>query len=96
MSETRRKYEGRRVRIVSTLFQLKFITSLYALVELHWMWKCVNTFYEVKRLSLHVFKKEPDTHGGEVAVSHLLVSQHPLEEPLQVGLRGLQALTTPG
>lgn len=43
-----------------------------------------------------MFEKQPHTDGGEVAVGHLLVSQHPLEEPLQVGLRGLQALTTPG
>lgn len=56
----------------------------------------VDTFNEVEHLRLHVFKKESNTDSGEVAVSHLLVSQHPLEEPLQMGLRGLQALTTPG
>lgn len=43
-----------------------------------------------------MFKEEPHTYSSEVAVSHLLVSEHPLEEPLQMGLRGLQALTTPG
>lgn len=58
--------------------------------------KNVDTFNEVKHLWLHVFKEEPDTDSGEVAISHLLVSEHPLEEPLQVGLRSLEALTTSG
>lgn len=43
-----------------------------------------------------MLKEEPNADSGEVAVSHLFVSQNPLEEPLQMGLRGLQALTTPG
>lgn len=60
------------------------------------MQKLWDTFNEVKHLGLHVFQKESNTDGGEVAVSHLLVSQHPLEEPLQMGLRGLKSLTTPG
>lgn len=60
------------------------------------MCKCRDTFNEVEHLGLHVFEQEPNADRGEVAVSHLLVSQHPLEEPLQMGLRGLQALTTPG
>lgn len=54
------------------------------------------TFDEVQHLGLHVLQENPDADGGEVAVSHLLVSKHPLQEPLQVGLRGLQALPTPG
>lgn len=46
----------------------------------------IGTLNKVKHLGLHVFKKDTDTDGGEVAVSNLLVSQHPLEEPLQVSL----------
>lgn len=56
----------------------------------------IGTLNKVKHLGLHVFKKDTDTDGGEVAVSNLLVSQHPLEEPLQVSLWGLQALPTSG
>lgn len=54
------------------------------------------TFNEVQHLGLHVFQEKADTDSGKVAVSHLLVSQHPLQKPLQVGLGGLQALPTPG
>lgn len=70
--------------------------SGFSLLPASWSTNTSITFDEVKHPGLHVLKKEPDTDGGEVAVSYLLVSQHPLEEPLQVGLRGLQALTTPG
>lgn len=55
-----------------------------------------NTFNEVKHFGLHVFEKDANTDSGEVAVSHLLVSEHPLQKPLQMGLGGLQALPTPG
>lgn len=43
-----------------------------------------------------MFEEEANADGGEVAVCHLLVSQHPLQEPLQVGLRCLQTLAAPG
>lgn len=42
-----------------------------------------------------MFQKQPNTDGGEVAVSHFFVFQHPLEEPLQMGLCSLQPLTAP-
>lgn len=54
------------------------------------------TFDEVQHLGLHVLQQNAHAHSGEVAVSHLLVPQHPLQEPLQVGLRRLQALPAPG
>lgn len=54
------------------------------------------TFNEVQHLGLHVLQQNAHADSGEVAVGHLLVPQHPLQKPLQVGLGGLQALPTAG
>lgn len=54
-----------------------------------------ETFNEVKHLGLQMLQKESNTDGGEIAVSHLLVFQHPLQESLHVCLSSLQPLTTP-
>lgn len=43
-----------------------------------------------------MLQEQPDTDGGEVAVGHLLVPQHALQQPLQVSLHGLQALAAAG
>lgn len=58
--------------------------------------KSKDTFNEFKHPQLHVLQKQPNTDCREVAVSHFFVFQHPLEEPLQMGLSRLQSLTTPG
>lgn len=58
--------------------------------------KSKDTFNEFKHPQLHVLQEQPNTDCREVAVSHFFVFQHPLEEPLQMGLSRLQSLTTPG
>src|SRR4029434_4081881 len=54
-----------------------------------------HTADEVEHLGLHVLEQQAYADGGEVAVGHLLVPQHALQQPLQVSLRRLQALATP-
>lgn len=54
-----------------------------------------ETFDEVEHLELHVFQQQSDADGGEVTVGHFFISQYPLQEPLQMSLRRLQALSAP-
>ncbi len=42
-----------------------------------------------------MFQEQSDTDGGKVAVGHFFISQHSLQESLQMSLRRLQALPAP-
>lgn len=52
------------------------------------------TLDELPDLLFLALQQQPHADGGEAAAGHLLVPQHPLQQPLQVGLRGLQPLAT--
>lgn len=52
------------------------------------------TVNEFPDLLLFALKQQPHTDRGEVPIGHLFVPQDPLQQPLQVGLRGLQSLPT--
>lgn len=54
------------------------------------------TLDELPDLLFFALKQQPHTDGGKVSIGHLLVPQHPLQQPFQVSLRGLQSLSTAG